>query len=109
MSEEEDKSTLNDVDNASANRPNDSENDTQSDSLLVNGNANATPCQLDIGLGTHTDSRRNDNSSNVNGKYIHFSHLFIKCHLNQVLFTNSYLKHLMCSVILDFFFKHKVT
>lgn len=71
MSEEEDKSTLNDVDNAVPNPPsNEGDSDSQSDSLLVNGNENTPPCQLDIGLGTHTDSRRHDNTLNVNGKYI---------------------------------------
>lgn len=72
MSEEEDKNTLNDVDNAAARRPNDGGGDSQSDGLLVNGNensANTTPCQLDIGLGTHTDSIRHDNNSNINGKF----------------------------------------
>lgn len=71
MSEEEDKNTLNDSDNATANQRNiEGENvdDSQSDSLLVNGNENSPPCQLDIGLGTHTDSRRHDSSSNDNGK-----------------------------------------
>lgn len=73
MSEEEDKNTLNDDDNAETNRPNnDGDGDIQSDNVLVNGNENSPPCQLDIGLGTHTDSRRHDNSSNVNGKCIHF-------------------------------------
>lgn len=70
MSEEEDKNTLNDVDDAAAaaNRPNDDgDEDGQSDSSLVNGNENTPPCQLDIGLGTHTDSRRHDNNSNSNG------------------------------------------
>lgn len=72
MSEEEDKNTLNDADNAEANRPNnEGDGDIQSDNVLVNGNENSPPCQLDIGLGTHTDSRRHDNSSNVNGKYTH--------------------------------------
>ncbi|XP_022171813.1 uncharacterized protein LOC111034765 isoform X2 [Myzus persicae] len=67
MSEEEDKSTLNDVDNAVANPPsNEGDSNSQSDSLLVNGNENTPPCQLDIGLGTHTDSRRHDNTLNVN-------------------------------------------
>ncbi|XP_060870437.1 uncharacterized protein LOC132944907 isoform X1 [Metopolophium dirhodum] len=67
MSEEEDKSTLNNVDNAVANPPsNEGDSDSQSDSLLVNGNENTPPCQLDIGLGTHTDSRRHDNTLNVN-------------------------------------------
>lgn len=68
MSEEDDKSTLNDIDDAAAaNQPN-GDDDSQPDNLLVNGNENATPCQLDIGLGTHTDSRRHDNNSNANGK-----------------------------------------
>lgn len=67
MSEEEDKSILNDVDNAVANPPsNEGDSGSQSDSLLVNGNENTPPCQLDIGLGTHTDSRRHDNTLNVN-------------------------------------------
>ncbi|XP_060833775.1 uncharacterized protein LOC132917180 isoform X1 [Rhopalosiphum padi] len=67
MSEEEDKSTLNDADNAVANPPsNEGDSDSQSDNLLVNGNENTPPCQLDIGLGTHTDSRRHDNTLNVN-------------------------------------------
>jgi len=70
MSEEEDKSTLNDADNAVANPPsNEGDSDSQSDNLLVNGNENTPPCQLDIGLGTHTDSRRHDNTLNVNGEY----------------------------------------
>ncbi|XP_027851531.1 uncharacterized protein LOC114130701 isoform X1 [Aphis gossypii] len=67
MSEEEDKSILNNVDNAVANPPsNEGDSGSQSDSLLVNGNENIPPCQLDIGLGTHTDSRRHDNTLNVN-------------------------------------------
>ncbi|XP_015364393.1 PREDICTED: uncharacterized protein LOC107162132 isoform X2 [Diuraphis noxia] len=67
MSEEEDKNTLNDVDNAVANPPsNEGDNDSQPDSLLVNGNENTPPCQLDIGLGTHTDSRRHDSNLNAN-------------------------------------------
>lgn len=70
MSEEEDKNTLNDVDDdaAAANRPNGDE-DGQLDSSLVNGNENTPPCQLDIGLGTHTDSRRHNNNLNANGEY----------------------------------------
>jgi len=73
MSEEEDKNTLNDVDNAVANPPsNEGDSDSQSDSLLVNGNENTPPCQLDIGLGTHTDSRRHENNLNVNGKYTYY-------------------------------------
>ncbi|XP_001950604.2 uncharacterized protein LOC100165265 isoform X1 [Acyrthosiphon pisum] len=67
MSEEEDKITLNNVENAVANPPNnEGDSDSQSDSLLINGNENTPPCQLDIGLGTHTDSRRHDNTLNVN-------------------------------------------
>ncbi|KAL5234725.1 hypothetical protein ACI65C_002135 [Semiaphis heraclei] len=67
MSEEEDKNTLNDVDNAVANPPNnEGDSDSQPDNLLVNGNENTPPCQLDIGLGTHTDSRRHDNNLNAN-------------------------------------------
>lgn len=71
MSEEEDKGTLNDGDNArAAYRSNDDGDGGQTDGgSLVNGNENATPCQLDIGLGTHTDSRRHDNGSNLNGKF----------------------------------------
>lgn len=72
MSEEEDKNTLNDVGNnaAAANRPNhERDGDGSSDSLPVNGDENTPPCQLDIGLGTHTDSRRHDNNLNANGKY----------------------------------------
>ncbi|XP_025415354.1 uncharacterized protein LOC112687042 isoform X2 [Sipha flava] len=66
MSEEEDKYTINDVDNVDTNRSiNEGDGDGQSDSLLVNGNENTPPCQLDIGLGTHTDSIRDDNNSNV--------------------------------------------
>jgi hypothetical protein len=68
MSEEEDKYTINDVDNVDTNRSiNEGDGDGQSDSLLVNGNENTPPCQLDIGLGTHTDSIRDDNNSNVSG------------------------------------------
>lgn len=73
MSEEEDKNTLNDSDDSAANQRNiegDSVDGGRSDSLLVNGNENSPPCQLDIGLGTHTDSRRHDNSSNDNGKCV---------------------------------------
>jgi len=81
MSEEEDKSTLNNVDNAVANPPsNEGDSDSQSDSLLVNGNENTPPCQLDIGLGTHTDSRRHDNTLNVNGKYTYL-------YISYVIFT----------------------
>lgn len=75
MSEEEDTNTLNDIDDAaSANQPNgdvDREGDggSQMENLLVNGNENIPPCQLDIGLGTHTDSIRHDNNSNINGKF----------------------------------------
>lgn len=68
MSEEEDKNTINDVDNVATNRSNiEGDGDGQSDSLLVNGNENTPPCQLDIGLGTHTDSRRDDNNTNISG------------------------------------------
>lgn len=75
MSEEEDKNTINDVDNVANNRSNnEGDGDDQSDSLLVNGNENTLPCQLDIGLGTHTDSRRHDNNSNVSGKFVYFVH-----------------------------------
>lgn len=78
MSQEEDKKQLNDTEDTTANQPNNEvDSDNQSDSLIVNGNENTLPCQLDIGLGTHTDSRRDDNSSNVNGKYIHFAYNYI--------------------------------
>lgn len=74
MSEEEDTNTLNNVDNAAPNRPNnEGDGDPQTDNVLVNGNENSPPCQLDIGLGTHTDSRRHDNNSNDNGERILFS------------------------------------
>ncbi|VVC24508.1 Hypothetical protein CINCED_3A019633 [Cinara cedri] len=69
MSEEEDKSSLNDVDDAAAanqqNGDGDREGDgvSQTENLLINGNENIPPCQLDIGLGTHTDSRRHENSN----------------------------------------------
>jgi len=79
MSEEEDKNTLNETDNSTANQPNnENDSDNQSDSLLVNGNENTLPCQLDIGLGTHTDSRRDDNNLNINGKHIHFVYKIYK-------------------------------
>jgi len=79
MSEEEDKNTLNETDNATANQPNhENDSDNQSDSLLVNGNENTLPCQLDIGLGTHTDSRRDDNNLNANGKHMHFAYKIFK-------------------------------
>lgn len=73
MSDEEDKSGLNDVDSSNASRPNDGDDDSgiadgPPDTLTINCNASSPPCQLDIGLGTHTDSRRLDNNSNANGK-----------------------------------------
>lgn len=81
MSEEEDKNTLNNVDNATAYNPpnNESDGDNQSDnSFLINGNENSPPCQLDIGLGTHTDNRRHNNNLNVNGKCRTFMYNCIK-------------------------------
>lgn len=81
MSGEEDKSALNDVDDANASRPIDGDDggggggaggagaaNGPPDTLTIDCNASSPPCQLDIGLGTHTDSRRLDNSSNGNGK-----------------------------------------
>lgn len=67
MSEEEDKGNVNDGDNAAEADRQNSDSRPESE-MLINGNENATPCQLDIGLGTHTDSRRHDNNSNVNGE-----------------------------------------
>lgn len=69
MSEEEDKSPLNDVDNAEAGRPNNGEEDCGDGPSNVDcGGASSPQCQLDIGLGTHTDSRRHDNGSSANGE-----------------------------------------
>jgi len=78
MSEEEDNSILNNVDNAVANpSSNEGDSGSQSDSLLVNGNENTPPCQLDIGLGTHTDNRRHDNTLNVNGEYLYLNITYV--------------------------------
>lgn len=79
MSEEEDKNTINDVDNVAINRSNiEGNGDDQSNNLIVNGTESTPhPCQLDIGLGTHTDSRRHDNNSNVSGKFSYFVHYYI--------------------------------
>lgn len=66
MSEEEDKSRLND---AEAGRPDDGEEDCDGGPSNVDcGGASSPPCQLDIGLGTHTDSRRHDDGPSANGE-----------------------------------------
>ncbi|XP_050546984.1 putative uncharacterized protein DDB_G0292292 isoform X2 [Daktulosphaira vitifoliae] len=66
--EEEDKDTLNNTDNTVEDHSNnDNHNDTfpNSSASIPNGNENSPPCQLDIGLGTHTDNKRNENSLNL--------------------------------------------
>lgn len=65
--EEEDKDTLNNSNNSTEDHSRNENHDDSSPTAgasLPNGNENSPPCQLDIGLGTHTDNKRNENSIN---------------------------------------------